>query len=83
MIAGILDRLNGSECFIVILTIDNIDVIILLEQRAHDFLALCLSKFSRHLRQKIPAIGDYRILQALGPADLRGCTDRSLNIDNM
>ena len=76
------DCINCTKCFVIVLTVYNIDVFfVLLQEGLHNFLAFCLCKFTGCFVKKVPAICSYSIIQTFGTANLCRCTDCTLNIN--
>src|SRR5699024_7099789 len=69
--------------FVVVLTVNNIDIVVLFQQGFHNFLSFCLCKFAALLSQKIPSVFLNAFFQSLCTSDLSCRSDCSLNIYNI
>ena len=54
--AGRLNRFDRADGFVIVLTVNDVDVVELVEERSHDFFTTCLGKFTVLLRKKIPSV---------------------------
>ena len=79
------DRIDCTKCFVIILTVYNIDIITaLFQDRFHNFLSFCLCKFTRLLSKCCPVVMSlYSFIKSFCTSDLSRCSDGSLNINKV
>ena len=74
-----LDCVNCSECHVVVLTYDYVDIRIAVEEGFHDFLSLGLSELTGLHSEHVPVVMLCEdVSESLGSSNLCGCSDRAL-----
>ena len=82
-VSGLFQRFYRTKSFVIVFTVDHIDLRMLADQTFHDLVAFCLGIIALFHVHQIPAVFCHSIRQRIGTADLGRSPQRTLNTNDM